>query len=1019
MSVTFIQNKKKFICRAMPDSGTSRTLVHTRLLKEAGFVIDKSGKVPIQCAAEDSFNSLQLSGSATMQLNFDGGAISINALVCDNLAQDALISFGDLVSLGVLPENFPTRDFPTFRAYAVEDNIPIQSELLRPPDNEDGSLDFDGLLADFDDVFDESTLSPVKGPPMSISLDRSTPGYKPLHVSKARKVPQHFREEADKTLEWYLNSGVIEKVPEDHTTEWCSPGFFVPKPNGKVRLVVDYRGINRYISRPVHPFPSPRDIVKDILPDSKWFLKLDATQGYYQIPLDDASKDYTTFLLPSGRYRFTRAPMGLCPSSDAFCNRTDNFLLDVPDLLKIVDDVLLQAPTKQELMRKLQITLKCCRKHNLTLSKKKICIGEEIQFAGYLIGKDGVKPDPRRVEAITNFKRPLDVSQVRSFLGLANQLGFFIPDLAHVTDPLRQLLRKNVAFQWLQVQEDAFQRTKEILTSPLVVKPYDPSLPTELLTDAARLGGLGYALIQRNQDGTLRLIQCGSRSLSSPETRYATNELEALAICYAVKDCHFYLFGGSFTVVTDHKPLLGTFKKDLLDIENPRIQRLCEKLIRYNFDVVYTPGKTHYIADALSRAPYFEPPPHNILHCNTVLVQAVAEDPILQELFDAASEDSDYGAIIDAFLAGKSPLSLPILHPARALKSYWDDLSIMDDNLIIFQSSRIFVPSKMRASILDKLHSSHSGVSKTKVLARQLYFWPGLSRDIEHLILNCDVCRQFRPSQNEATMSYTEATTPLQAISTDLFEYGGKDYLVIVDRFSYFIWVKRLHKTSTDRVLHVLDSIFLEFGYPSTIISDNGPQFRTEFKEYCEKFHIVHTTSSPYNPASNGLAESAVKQAKMLLRKSDNEEDFRNRLQAWRNVPTTGSELSPAEKFFGRRQRFGLPSIDVPPLSPLPRGGTATKLPALTVGDRVTIQDPLSKEWNVKGTIQAIRASGLSYDLERDSDGKTITRNRRFLLPLNEEKTDEANSEPEPVSPPVEVRRSTRLVKPTVLYQAG
>ena len=148
-----------------------------------------------------------------------------------------------------------------------------------------------------------------------------------MRITSARKVPLHFQDEADKTLQWFLDSEVIEPVPNSETTEWCSPGFFVAKNNGKVRLVVDYQEINKHKQRPVHPFPSPRDIVKDIKPESKWFLKLDATQGYYHIPLDEESRNLTTFLLPSGRYRFTRAPMGLSPNSDGFCVKSDKFYI--------------------------------------------------------------------------------------------------------------------------------------------------------------------------------------------------------------------------------------------------------------------------------------------------------------------------------------------------------------------------------------------------------------------------------------------------------------------------------------------------------------------------------------------------------------------------------------------------------------------------------------------------------------------------------------------------------------------
>ena len=114
---------------------------------------------------------------------------------------------------------------------------------------------------------------------------------------------------------------------------------------------------------------------------------------------------------------------------------------------------------------------------------------------------------------------------------------------------------------------------------------------------------------------------------SPPETRYATNELEALAIYYAIKDCHFYLYGSKFTVVTDHKPLLGTFKKDLFDIENVRLQRIREKLTNYAFEVIWSPGKCHQIADALSRAPVFHPGKEEQVTCNVELACLLYTSP--------------------------------------------------------------------------------------------------------------------------------------------------------------------------------------------------------------------------------------------------------------------------------------------------------------------------------------------------------------------------------------------------------
>jgi hypothetical protein len=222
--------------------------------------------------------------------------------------------------------------------------------------------------------------------------------------------------------------------------------------------------------------------------------------------------------------------MGIKKLSDVFCHRTANIFAAVPDISKIVDDALLQAPTEEELLVKLRIALTSCREGNLTLSREKVCWGLEISFVCYIIGDKGVFLYPKRTMAIAKFPVPTDLTSLRGFLGLVNQLGHFLPDLAHLTVDLRQLLKKDVDFMWLQPHQEAFELIRQILTSPLVVKPFDPKLKTELLTDASRLKGLGYALIQRETDGTPGLIQCNSKSLTSAERGYAVIEIEGLAI---------------------------------------------------------------------------------------------------------------------------------------------------------------------------------------------------------------------------------------------------------------------------------------------------------------------------------------------------------------------------------------------------------------------------------------------------------------------------------------------------------
>ena len=897
-------------------------------------------------------------------------SITVDALVATNLHANMLLSWHDLRRLGVIPHNFPATcsEFtdhgdPNARAFSSKQNNPI--------------AEIEALISEFSDVFDETHVSPISGPPMKILLRRDDPAYRPIRVSAPRRVPLHFQDEATKDLAWFLKSGVIVPVPEGEHTEWCSPGFFVPKPNGKVRLVVDYRVINKFIDRPVHPFPSPRDVVKGILPDSKLFMKLDAVQGYYQVPLDEESSKYTTFLLPSGRFRFTRAPMGMNSSSDGFCMRTDMIFSRVPKVQKIVDDALLQAATAQELTNSFRIACLAARKNNLTLSKPKLKYGDTIDYAGYIVSSKGVFPDPARLSAVSKFPAPTDITTLRGFLGLANQLGHFVPDLAHMTNVLRLLLKKNTSWIWLHEHQSAFEKVKRLLTSPMVVKPFDPAMRTELLTDASRLFGLGYALVQWGSDNCIRLIQCGSRTLNSAETRYATIELECLAIMWAVLDCRHYLLGCHFKLVTDHRPLVGVFERPLAEMENQRLLRFRLKLTDYRMSVVWTPGKTHLIADALSRAPVFQTAE---LDQPAITNSAEVLDPQLRLIFDAARADECYQAVVDALLRDTQAENLPPAHPANAYKSIWQRLSLRYDSLLVFDAGRIVIPAAVRQQILALLHHSHPGIVRMQQLARGLYYWPGMSNDIKGVVDRCEPCQLIRPSLPQTTFrAHEPAEFPMHKVSMDLYSCKGKEFLVMVDRFSGYTWVASLRHETTAAVVSQLHCWFRQFGFPEQLFSDNGPCFRSvDFDTWCQRYHIINDTSSPYHPRSNGLAENAVKSTKHLLLKCDTADDFMTRLSEQHNVPAAGMSHSPSELFFGRKLRGLLPRLNPPRVI---RAADPVKVPRFMQGDKVRLQNVITGLWDQEGVVSEIRPSGDSYLIRRDR-GADLVRNQRFLKKL-------------------------------------
>ena len=197
-------------------------------------------------------------------------------------------------------------------------------------------------------------------------------------------------------------------------------------------------------------------------------------------------------------------------------------------------------------------------------------LGSKINFAGHLISDEGIQPNENKYASVSEFPTPKNLKDLRAFLGLAIQLASFVPDLAHMTSTLRPLLKKGNAWLWLDEHEKAFKRIKALQTAKTIIHPFDPKKPTTLLTDASRLHGLGFALMQDYENASPKLIQCRSCCHTPIQQRYATIELECLAIQWAVRKCDYYLRGlPDFKILTDHRPLVGIFAKQLHMVETP------------------------------------------------------------------------------------------------------------------------------------------------------------------------------------------------------------------------------------------------------------------------------------------------------------------------------------------------------------------------------------------------------------------------------------------------------------------
>jgi len=265
-----------------------------------------------------------------------------------------------------------------------------------------------------------------------------------------------------------------------------------------------------------------------------------------------------------------------------------------------------------------------------------------------------------------------------------------------------------------------------------------------------------------------------------------------------------------------------------------------------------------------------------------------------------------------------------------------------------------------------------------------------MNSDIANLVNSCEACQRLRPSIPNEPLVLSSSDFPMQQVGVDLFHFASNEYLAMVDRYSGFLFCEKLSSTATTDIVKILNNWFLDFGFPNVIRSDNGPQFRTNFKLFCDKNNIVHETSSPYNAQSNGLAESGVKNLKHLLLKCEEKgENFKLALSELRAMPRADG-FSPSQMFFKRAVRGSLPNLQGHPNFALAeesrvseREKSNLKAPVqsqIEVGQKVFVQHPISKLWDQEGIIISMHENGRSYEIQISD--KVYRRNRRFIRPF-------------------------------------
>ena len=740
----------------------------------------------------------------------------------------------------------------------------------------------------------------------------------PFALTTPRRVALPLLPKVKAELQRMVDLGVIEKI--DSPTEWCAGLVVVPKSDGRVRMCVDLTKLNANVCRERLMLPTVEYILAQI-GDAKYFSKLDANSGFWQVELDPESRELTTFITPFGRYCFNRLPFGITSGPEHFQRRMSETLQGMDGVVCLIDDVLIAGKTKEDHDARLTAVLTRISKSGLTLNKPKCMFGAtQIRFLGQLVDQSGARPDPDKVQTIQEMKAPTTVSEVRRFLGMVNQLSKFCPDLAEHTKPLRDLLSTKNAWLWSHSQEEAFQYLKTALSNSEVLALYNTSYRTVVSADASAYG-IGAVLRQEQPNKKLQPVAYISRALTPTEQRYAQIEKEALAVTWASERFRDYLIGLHFEMQTDHKPLVSLLGSKNIDELPVRIQRFRMRLMRFDYTVVHVPGKDLNTADTLSRLPDLKTDSTAVdfeneveAYVDFVMDHLPATEKKLQEI--AREQDKDpLCKLAKEYCSSEWPGKSHLKGPIKAFAKVKEELCVAKG--LLLRGDRVVIPTSLQQDILDKIHSGHQGLVKCRQRASCSVWWPKLHEQIEKAVARCPVCVQHRSQAVLPLIPSTFPERPWKKVGTDLFEWKSSTYLLVVDYYSRFIETAKLTTATSFDVITHLKSNFARYGIPDTVVSDNGPQYSAaDFSNFAMQYGFTHVTSSPKYPQANGEAERAVQTVKNLLKKSD---DPYLAMLAYRSTPLENG-YSPAELLMGRRLRTMIPTIAKQLAPKLPKG---------------------------------------------------------------------------------------------------
>ena len=838
----------------------------------------------------------------------------------------------------------------------IESQVPCPARA-RCAEITDNNKTLEGLLSQYDELF-EPQLGCYTGEP--VVLNEST-GAK---FHKARPVPYALQKRVENALLKMEKDGVIERVSSATS---AAPIVTVGKKDGdEVRVCGDFSvTYNSCANVETYPMPKIEDM-HSALRGCTVFSVLDLKQAYHQIPVSKDSQKYLTINTHMGLFAFKRLPNGIHSGPAIFQRIMDGLLADIPKAVSRLDDILIAGTDYQDHLNTLSQVLERLLKYGFKLNKAKCkFLQSSVVYLGHLIDSAGLHPTMDKLAAVRDAPPPKDAVALKSFLGLIMFYSRFIPHHSTVLAPLNSLLKKNVPWRWTKTEDNAFMAAKNLLLNSRTLVHYDETLPLVLSCDASSYGA--GAVLSHVINGKHQPIAFASCTLTETQRNYSQLEKEAFSIIFGLKRFHQYLCGRSFTILTDHRPLLTLLgpHRAVPAHTASRLQRWALILASYHYKIEYRSTAAHADADSMSRLPLpqtWSPKSENV-ECYffeaSVVTNVTAEmvkkktqvDPILSLVYRYVQ--NGWPSIVDASLV--------------PYKNKQDELTIHQGCLL--WGTRVVVPSSLRNEVLAELHETHPGMTRMKGLSRSYVWWPKIDSDIEKTVSTCLVCQKIRSEPVQAPVHpWTFPSKPWSRIHIDFAgPISGTTYLVVVDAYSKFPEVVKMTSTTSTATVNALRDIFSRYGLPEIMVSDNGPQFiASEFQQFCRKNGIMHRTSAAYKPSTNGQAErvvqilkSAIAQARVT--KQDVNVVLARSLLVYRNTPHTTTGEAPSVLLMGRKLRTRLdlilPSVEEhvkkQQYKVLERNGNRS-IRSFTKGQNVFVRNYRGKEKWIRGEITEV-----------------------------------------------------------------